>query len=161
MRKSKLTRKQKEHIAAYLFILPSFLGIAVFYIVPYIICFTKSLYVGDTFVGIENYIQLFQNNTFLLALKNTGIFTVTAIPLLMVISFLIALFLNSFNKISSFFRSALLIPVVVPIASLICVWQLVFDDYGAINGLLNSLGFNTVEFFNSEWSMVMLSLIHI
>ena len=118
MRKSKLTRKQKEHIAAYLFILPSFLGIAVFYIVPYIICFTKSLYVGDTFVGIENYIQLFQNNTFLLALKNTGIFTVTAIPLLMVISFLIALFLNSFNKISSFFRSALLIPVVVPIASL-------------------------------------------
>lgn len=121
MRKSKLTRKQKEHIAAYLFILPSFLGIAVFYIVPYIICFTKSLYVGDTFVGIENYIQLFQNNTFLLALKNTGIFTVTAIPLLMVISFLIALFLNSFNKISSFFRSALLIPVVVPIASLICV----------------------------------------
>ena len=146
MRKSKLTRKQKEYIAAYLFILPSFLGIAVFYIVPYIICFTKSLYVGDTFVGIENYIQLFQNNTFLLALKNTGIFTVTAIPLLMVISFLIALFLNSFNKISSFFRSALLIPVVVPIASLICVWQLVFDDYGAINGLLNSLGFNTVEF---------------
>ena len=53
MRKSKLTRKQKEHIAAYLFILPSFLGIAVFYIVPYIICFTKSLYVGDTFVGIH------------------------------------------------------------------------------------------------------------
>ena len=132
-----------------------------FYIVPYIICFIKSLYVGDTFVGIENYIQLFQNNTFLLALKNTGIFTVTAIPLLMVISFLIALFLNSFNKISSFFRSALLIPVVVPIASLICVWQLVFDDYGAINGLLNSLGFNTVEFFNSEWSMVMIVFIYV
>ena len=71
------------------------------------------------------------------------------------------LHLNSFNKISSFFRSALLIPVVVPIASLICVWQLVFDDYGAINGLLNSLGFNTVEFFNSEWSMVMIVFIYV
>ena len=70
MRKSKLTRKQKEHIAAYLFILPSFLGIAVFYIVPYIICFTKSLYVGDTFVGIENYIQLFsKQHIFCLHLK--------------------------------------------------------------------------------------------
>ena len=60
MRKSKLTRKQKEHIAAYLFILPSFLGIAVFYIVPYIICFTKSLYVGsrtddnNKIIGIDN-----------------------------------------------------------------------------------------------------------
>lgn len=102
----------------------------------------------------RNYIHLFQNNTFLLALKNTSIFTVVAIPLLMVISFLIALFLNSFKKISSFFRSALLIPVVVPVASLICVWQVVFDDYGAINGILNFFGFNTIEFFNSEFSMV-------
>ncbi len=144
-----------------LFILPSLAGITVFYIVPYIICFVKSLYVGNTFVSIQNYIQLFQNNTFLLALKNTAVFTVAAIPLLMVISFLIALFLNSFKKISSFFRSALLIPVVVPVASLICVWQVIFDDYGAVNGLLNSLGFNTVEFFNSEFSMVMIIFIYV
>ena len=156
-----MTRKRKEYIIAMLFILPSLAGITVFYIVPYIICFVKSLYVGNTFVGIQNYIQLFQNNTFLLALKNTAVFTVAAIPLLMVISFLIALFLNSFKKISSFFRSALLIPVVVPVASLICVWQVIFDDYGAVNGLLNSLGFNTVEFFNSEFSMVMIIFIYV
>lgn len=161
MKRKTLTGKRKEHIAAYLFILPSFLGIAVFYIVPYIICLIKSLFVGKTFVGIENYIQLFGNNAFLLALKNTAIFTITAIPLLMVISFLIALFLNSFKKISCFFRSALLIPVVVPVASLICVWQLVFDDYGAINNLLNSLGLKTVQFFNSEWSMVMIIFIYV
>ena len=156
-----MTRKRKEYIIAMLFILPSLAGITVFYIVPYIICFVKSLYVGNTFVGIQNYIQLFQNNTFLLALKNTAVFTVAAIPLLMVISFLIALFLNSFKKISSFFRSALLIPVVVPVASLICVWQVVFDDYGAINGVLNFFGFNTIEFFNSEWSMAMIIFIYI
>lgn len=156
-----MTRKRKEYLIAFLFILPSFAGIVVFYIVPYIICFVKSLYIGNTFVGIENYIQLFKNNTFLLALKNTAIFTVVAIPLLMVISFLIALFLNSFKKISSFFRSALLIPVVVPIASLICVWQVIFDDYGAINGLLSSLGLNTVEFFNSGFSMVMIIFIYV
>ena len=60
----------------------------------------------------------------------------------MITKFEFLLHLNSFNKISSFFRSTLLIPVVVPIASLICVWQLVFDDYGAINGLLNSFGLN-------------------
>ena len=156
-----MMRKRNEQLIDFLFILPSFAGIVVFYIVPYIICFVKSLYIGNTFVGIENYIQLFKNNTFLLALKNTAIFTVVAIPLLMVISFLIALFLNSFKKISSFFRSALLIPVVVPIASLICVWQVIFDDYGAINGLLSSLGLNTVEFFNSGFSMVMIIFIYV
>lgn len=60
----------------------------------------------------------------------------------MITKFEFLLHINPFNKISSFFRSTLLIPVVVPIASLICVWQLVFDDYGAINGLLNSFGLN-------------------
>lgn len=161
MKKKIFKSKRKEHIAAYLFLMPSLLGIIVFYIVPYIICFIKSMYIGDVFVGVKNYFDLFQNNTFLLALKNTIIFTVVAVPLLMVISFLIALFLNSFKKISSFFRSALLIPVVVPIASLICVWQVIFDDYGAINGLFNFMGLNTVEFFNSEYSMVMIIFIYV
>ncbi len=153
--------KRKESLAALLFILPSVLGIAVFYVVPYIICFVKSLFIGNTFVGLNNYLELFTNKTFLLALKNTGIFTVIAIPLLMVVSFLIALFLNSFESISGFFRSSLLIPVVVPVASLVSVWQLLFDDYGAVNGLLNHLGFDTVGFFNSEFSMVMIILIYV
>ena len=161
MKRKTLTQKRKEHIAAYLFILPSFLGIAVFYIVPYIICFVKSMYIGNEFVGIENYIQLFQNKTFLLALKNTAVFTVGAIPLLMVVSFMLALFLNSFKKISSFFKSSLLIPVVVPTASLICVWQVLFDDYGAVNGFLQAIGIDTVQFFSSEWSMVMIIFIYV
>lgn len=156
-----MTRKRKNYIIAYLFLLPSLLGIAVFYIVPYIICLVKSMFIGNSFVGITNYIELFNNNTFLLALKNTGIFTVIAIPLLMVISFLLALFLNSFEKISSFFRSSFLIPVVVPVASLICVWQVIFDDYGAVNSVLNYLGLDTVRFFNSEFSMVMIILIYV
>lgn len=156
-----MTRKRKNYVIAYLFILPSLLGIAVFYVVPYLICIVKSLFIGNSFVGITNYIELFKNNTFLLALKNTGIFTAVAIPLLMVISFLLALFLNSFKKISSFFRSSLLIPVVVPVASLICVWQVIFDDYGAVNAFLNYLGIDTVRFFNSEFSMVMIILIYV
>lgn len=153
--------KRKEGFAALLFILPSVLGIAVFYVVPYIICFVKSLFIGKNFVGLNNYIELFSNKTFLLALKNTGVFTIIAIPLLMLVSFLIALFLNSFKSISGFFRSSLLVPVVVPIASLVSVWQLLFDDYGAINGLLNHLGLDTVGFFNSGFSMVMIILIYV
>lgn len=156
-----MTRKLKNYVIAYLFILPSLLGIAVFYVVPYLICIVTSLFIGNSFVGITNYIELFKNNTFLLALKNTEIFTAVAIPLLMVISFLLALFLNSFKKISSFFRSSLLIPVVVPVASLICVWQVIFDDYGAVNAFLNYLGIDTVRFFNSEFSMVMIILIYV
>lgn len=154
-------KKRKSNLIIFLFILPSFIGISVFYIVPYIICFINSMFVGSTFVGLDNYVGLLKNNTFLLALKNTGVFTAVAIPLLMVISFLVALFLNSFKKISSFFSSALLIPVVVPVASLICVWQVSFEDYGVVNAVLNSMGLNTVQFFNSEFSMLMIILIYV
>ena len=156
-----MIRKRREYTAASLFMLPSFAGILVFYIIPYIICLVQSLFVGDTFVGLNNYISLFSNYTFTLALKNTAIFTVTAIPLLMVVSFLIALFLNSFKRLSAFFRSAFLIPVVIPVASLIVVWQVMFEDYGAINGFLNSLGLPTVEFFDSWFSMLMIIFIYV
>lgn len=156
-----MTRKRKNYLIAFLFILPSLAGIVVFYVIPYILCFLNSMFIGSSFVGILNYIELFKNSTFLLALKNTAIFTITAVPLLMVISFLLALFLNSFKKISSFFRSAFLIPVIIPVASLICVWQVFFDDYGVVNVFLNSIGLNTVEFFNSGFSMVMIIFIYI
>ena len=77
-----MKHKSKETVIAILFIFPSLLGIVVFYIVPYIICLIKSLYAGQEFVGLKNYIQLFSNNTFLLALKNTAIFTTAAMTAL-------------------------------------------------------------------------------
>lgn len=156
-----MKRKTRESVAALLFILPSLLGIIVFYVVPYVMSLWRSFFVGDSFAGLTNYLDLFTSYTFLLALRNTAVFTLTGVPLLMVLSFLIALFLNSFERVAAFFRSALLIPVVIPVASLISVWQVLFEDYGAVNGLLNSLGFEGVEFFNSGFSMVMIVLIYV
>lgn len=156
-----MLRKNREKLTAALFILPSFLGVLIFYIIPYVICFVESLFIGNRFVGLDNYIGLFSNYTFTLALRNTGIFTVIAIPLLMTVSFLIALFLCSFEKISTFFRSSILVPVVVPVSSLIVVWQVLFEDNGAVNGLLDSLGLGQAEFLGSWLSMAVVILIFI
>lgn len=156
-----MARKNREKLTAALFILPSFAGIMIFYVIPYVLCFVQSLFVGNRFVGLENYVGLFSNYTFTLALKNTAVFTVIAIPLLMTVSFLIALFLCSFEKINTFFRSSILVPVVVPVSSLIVVWQVLFEDNGAVNGLLSSLGLGTVEFFNSWLSMAVVILVYV
>ncbi len=156
-----MKQKHKEAFWGYLFILPSLGGILIFYVIPYIICFIKSLYIGESFVGFANYSELFTNSAFLLALKNTGVFTLIAIPLLMLTSFLIALFLNSFKRIHILFRSSLLIPVVIPVASLISVWQVLFEDFGAVNFLLAKIGLSPVSFFSSDFSMVMIILIYV
>ena len=153
--------EKKQVLWAYVFLLPSLIGIAVFYVIPYIMCIYNSFVSKGSFAGLDNYINLFQNKAFLYALRNTVIFTAVAIPLLMIISFLIAKFLTSFKKISAFFRSAYLMPIVIPAASLIYVWQLLFDDYGVVNNILSSLGIDTVQFFSSGFSMVMIIIIYI
>lgn len=153
--------EKKQVVWAYIFLLPSLIGIAVFYVIPYIMCVYSSFVSKGSFAGLDNYINLFQNKAFLYALRNTVIFTAVAIPLLMIISFLIAKFLASFKKISAFFRSAYLMPIVIPAASLIYVWQLLFDDYGIVNNILSSLGIDTVQFFGSGFSMVMIIIIYI
>ena len=153
--------EKKQVVWAYIFLLPSLIGIAVFYVIPYIMCIYSSFVSKGSFAGLDNYINLFQNKAFLYALRNTVIFTAVAIPLLMIISFLIAKFLASFKKISAFFRSAYLMPIVIPAASLIYVWQLLFDDYGVVNNILSSLGIDTVQFFSSGFSMVMIIIIYI
>lgn len=153
--------KLKESLAAFLFILPSLAGVTVFYVVPYVICAVKSMFTGGSFTGLANYKALFESRTFLLALRNTGVFILAAIPLLMAVSFAFSLFLNSFKGVSAFFRSSLLIPVVVPVASLVAVWQVMFDDYGAVNSLLHSLGLQEIGFFDSDFSMVMIILIYV
>ncbi|MGN0476695.1 MAG: carbohydrate ABC transporter permease [Ruminococcus sp.] len=153
--------EKKQVVWAYIFLLPSLIGIAVFYVIPYLMCIYSSFVSNGSFAGLDNYIKLFQNKAFLYALRNTVIFTAVAIPLLMIISFLIAKFLASFKKISAFFRSAYLMPIVIPAASLIYVWQILFDDYGVVNNILSSLGIDTVQFFSSGFSMVMIIIIYI
>lgn len=153
--------EKKQVVWAYIFLLPSLIGIAVFYVIPYIMCIYSSFVSNGSFAGFENYIAIFKNRAFLYALRNTMIFTVTAIPALMIISFLIAKFINSFEKISAFFRSAYLMPIVIPAASLVYVWQYMFDDYGVINNILNTIGIDSVHFFSSGYSMIMIILIYI
>lgn len=153
--------EKKQVIWAYIFLLPSLIGITVFYVIPYLMCIYNSFMGTGGFAGFDNYASIFQNKAFLYALRNTMIFTVVAIPALMIISFLIAKFMNSFKKISAFFRSAYLMPIVIPAASLIYIWQLLFDDQGAINGILHFFNIDSVHFFSSGFSMVMIILIYI
>lgn len=153
--------EKKQILWAYIFLLPSLIGIVVFYVIPYFMCVYNSFTSGGSFAGFDNYAEIFHNRAFLIALRNTVVFTAAAIPSLMIISFLIAKFLMSFKKITAFFRSAYLMPIVIPAASMVYVWQMFFDDNGVINHIISLMGGDGVRFFNSGFSMVMIILIYI
>ncbi len=153
--------KSKQAITGIAFALPALVGVFVFYLIPYCI----SLYYGFTlqneFVGLENFSLLMRSNTFWLSMKNTAVFSLIAIPLAVAVPFLIALFLSTFERFSDFFSSLFLSPLIVPIASVIYVWQILFSDYGIINGILTKCGADPVQFFKGKWAMALIILIFV
>lgn len=154
MKKTKLKSKTKEIIAACLFIAPLLFGTAFLYVLPCVLSLIGSVQNDGHFSGSDNYKALFQNTAFRTAFKNTVLFNATAIPLLMIISYLLAEFIRTLRSGSAFVRGILLVPVIVPSASVVNVWKVFFDDHGVINSLLEKLSLPTVQFFNSAFSIV-------
>lgn len=156
--------RQRNAVAGYVLVLSFLLGFCVFYLVPYVISiglsFTQG--VGDRdFVGIENYISLFYSKAFLLAGKNTIIFTFTAIPLMFAVSVALALYLNEKLRKIEIYRSLFILPLILPTASIILFWQIMFADQGITNFLLKVLNLSEVDFFNSSYSMLIVVLIYV
>lgn len=150
-------RFKKEQRTGLFFIAPSLAGFSIFYLLPFVFVIYYSLIdnpSGGSFVGLANYISLLQNPVFLQAGLNTLIFTGVSVPLIMVLSFSLALLLNRQIPGRDYFRAAFILPLIVPVASVVLVWQVVFNFHGSLNALVTWLGLNPVNWMNSGWSRV-------
>ena len=136
----KVKRKKKINKAPLYFILPSLIGVAAFTLLPFLDVFIRSFQsaISREFSGLENYYDRFSNAAFKLASLNTIKFVIVCIPLLLVISLAIAVFLNRFVQASQILRTAFLIPMAIPIASVVLIWNIVFHEQGALSGVLNN-----------------------
>ena len=133
-----------------LFILPSLLGVIVFYLIPYVDVIRRSFSnpVTGSWAGVQNYKEIFENEAFILAMKNTFRFIGVCIPLLIVASFLVAVLARhtewAYKK-----RAGLLIPMAIPVTSVALLWKTVFSQGGLLNGLLNVLGIEGPNWMNT------------
>lgn len=142
----------KKNLTAYLYLMPSLIGVSVFVLIPFCDAIRRSMFeaMSGKFVWFNNYIELFQNSSFISAVKNTVRFTFTGIPILLVISLFLAIILNSFKKSGEFFKTVFLVPMAVPIASVVFLWQVFFDDYGIINSILSEFSLDSVRFMTTD-----------
>ena len=90
-------RERAERFATSFYMFPSLAGVLTFFILPFFVVIYYSL-IDDTssgiFVGIDNFTRLFENSAFKLALRNTGLFSVTAVPLVVVLALALAVLLG-------------------------------------------------------------------
>ena len=133
------------------FILPSVLGVFVFVIVPFLDVVRRSFFgaMNGTFVGLQNYASVLQNRAFQLAAGNTLRFMGVCMPLLLVLSLIVALALYGNPRCAGAFKTTFLVPMAVPIASVVLLWQALFHQNGLLNSMLDRLGGQPVAWKDS------------
>lgn len=150
-------------VAAF-FLLPSLIGFSLFYLIPFVmgtIYSFKDGAVGGSFVGLFNYKELLASASFLRAASNTFWFTAINVPLVIGISLLLALSLHQKVLFKNVIISSFILPIVVPVASIVMLWQILFDWNGTFNSWLVNLGFTQVDWMNSDWSIAVVSIVYL
>ncbi len=154
--KEKRNNKWRDLGASLCFLSPSLLGVGVFFILPFGVVVYYSLIDGvasHNFVLLENFRKLLSNSAFLLASKNTLLFSALAVPLAVVLSLMLALMLEARIPGKSTFRTFFLSPMMVPVASVVLIWQVLFNYNGTINELWLLLGGQRIDWLQSDWNI--------
>lgn len=161
-------RARREALDGYLMLLPTILGVVVFFAVPLgislYLSFTDSRLFGDPkFIAAQNYTRAFSDPKFHLALLNTFWFTVGTMALSVPPALGLALLLNQQIRGRAFFRGLFFIPVVASVVGISLVWRYLLDaDYGVINNVLRPVyrlfGIETISWLTDPnvalWSVI-------
>jgi multiple sugar transport system permease protein len=156
--------KRKHALTGILFILPSLAGVCLFWLIPYVDVIHRSFFgaVNGTFIGLNNYRMIFSNQAFLLAGKNTIRFFGICIPLLVVLSLITAILLNGLRKNQKqLLKTAFLLPMAIPVASVAILWKVLFNGQGILNHLLDLLSWKHIDWLNTKASFWVLVISYI
>jgi multiple sugar transport system permease protein len=145
VKRSALSKNVKDHLVAYSFIAPNFIGFAVFTLVPMVYAFVLAFVKWDganpmEYVGLRNFSRLLQDSTFHKAFWNTIIYTIGVVPLTMVCALALAILLNQKLFGRNFMRTVFFFPYVASLVAVAAVWNFVFSPtMGPVNNLLHSI----------------------
>lgn len=152
----------KDFLKSLCFLCPSLLGVCVFFIIPFGVVVYYSLIDGVAsaeFVFLDNFKALMQNSSFRIAAKNTLTFSATAVPLAVVLAIVLALLLECRIPLKSQFRTFFLSPMMVPVASVVLIWQVLFNNNGTVNEFLMNFGIDRIDWLNSEYCQVVVVIL--
>ncbi len=159
MQKTRLSDPRiKQRMTAWAFLFPNVMGVLCFSLLPMAQVLIRSFQsaVGGRWVGLQNYMTVLNNSAFRLAVSNTARFTVACVPVLVLLSLALAVALQSIPPVGKTMRTAFLMPMAVPAASVVLVWKVLFHNKGLINDALLTLGANSVDWMDSGAAFWML-----
>lgn len=152
-----MSRKTKEAVQGVIYILPSFVLILIFCIVPIFMSgffsFTDyNIMNAPEFVGLDNYKKMFQDSYVRDAAKNTLLYVVMTVPVQTLLALTLAAFLSEKmrNKTGGFLRSVMFIPVIASAVTAGTIWRIILNtDGGFLNNILNFFHISSVNWLGS------------
>lgn len=166
MRKNRVKSKKKtdlkRRLGGDLFLFPSLIGVCVFMVVPFFVVIYYSMIdnpIRKNFVWFENFARILENSAFRLAATNTLKFSAIAVPLAVILSLLLAMLLMSRIPGKTQLRTFYLSPLMVPVASVVLIWQVLFDYNGVINEWFLAFGLDKIDWMKSDYAQIVIVLL--
>lgn len=153
-------RHRSDSVAAAFFTSPAFIGLTAFTLFPILMSVFVSLWSWPAFgqrefIGLTNYVDLLTSRQFRRVIFNTVLYTGLHIPLNIIVSLGLAIWISTMGRGKQTLRVIFFIPVVTPIVAQVLVWRLMYQPNGAIAGLLAPLGIEAPNFLgDSSWAMI-------
>jgi multiple sugar transport system permease protein len=165
---SSLPSVTRRNITGYLFIMPFILGFTFWFLSPALIAvwltFTDwNLIRAPRYVGFDNIARMGADKLFWQSLKVTTLYTMAAVPLGLVMAFLLALLINTKVKGIAFFRTIYYLPSIVPAVASAVLWAWIFNtEFGLLNAILRVFGITRIAWLQDPtyalWALIMMSL---
>ncbi|RKN74876.1 carbohydrate ABC transporter permease [Paenibacillus ginsengarvi] len=156
---------RKQGWWGFCFTLPFVIQLVVFFMFPFVfsfyLTFTKwDLFNPPAWVGLKNWIQMFQNNVFWLSLRNVFYFALLFVPIQTIVALLLAYLLNQQIRFKSLFRMVYFLPVITPWVAGGLIWLWIYNsEFGILNWVITSMGMDGVKWVTSEkWWLVIGSI---
>lgn len=134
----------------YLFLLPAFVLLAVFFFIPFIDTillsfkdFSTDIY-NPQFIGFSNYIQLFKSKEFYTTLTNTFLFLIMVVPILAVLPLIVAIFINQKIKGVNIYKVLIYLPVIISIVVVAIAFKWLYAQQGILNYLAELFGLSAI-----------------
>jgi multiple sugar transport system permease protein len=167
VRKRIIRQSTRSSLWGYFFIFPSLLMFLIFSLYPMFdtikLSFQKFALTGRTWVGLDNYRNLYNDPYFFTILKNTMMFALLIVPIGVVLSLTLSTLIYRLPTAAQiFFKSAYYLPVVTSGVVLSLVWLYLYDPaFGLINFMLGKLGIGPVLWLsNPDWSLISLVIMY-
>lgn len=157
--------KIKAERSAYLFILPAvimfFALVAMPILLTIVYSFQERNLVKAEWVGFDQYIDIFTDPVFLMALKNTFLFVVCLVPVIVMAAFTVSLQVTPLNhRARIFFRAVFYLPVVVSGVIISMIWLWIFNpNYGLLNYLIGLFGAEPIEWLAHKYTLYFLMFV--